>query len=34
MQWFIYDGVKVALDMPRPPPPEIPASLKAKFAAQ
>jgi solute carrier family 25 phosphate transporter 3 len=31
LQWFIYDGVKVALRMPRPPPPEMPASLKAKL---
>lgn len=30
LQWFIYDGVKVALGIPRPPPPEMPASLKAK----
>lgn len=34
LQWFIYDGVKVGLAMPRPPPPEMPASLKAKLAAQ
>merc|ERR1719189_728225 len=32
LQWFIYDGVKVALRLPRPPPPEMPASLKAKMA--
>lgn len=31
LQWFIYDGVKVALGIPRPPPPEMPASLKAKL---
>ncbi|XP_011191473.1 phosphate carrier protein, mitochondrial [Zeugodacus cucurbitae] len=31
LQWFIYDGVKVALALPRPPPPEMPASLKAKL---
>jgi len=30
LQWFIYDGVKVALDLPRPPPPKAPASLKGK----
>ncbi|XP_056640989.1 phosphate carrier protein, mitochondrial-like [Diorhabda sublineata] len=30
-QWFIYDGFKVALRMPRPPPPEMPESLKRKF---
>merc|ERR1719440_796083 len=33
LQWFIYDGVKVQLSLPRPPPPEMPASLKAKMAA-
>lgn len=33
-QWFIYDAVKVTLRMPRPPPPEMPESLKAKMAAQ
>lgn len=33
LQWFIYDGVKVALQIPRPPPPEMPESLKAKLAA-
>merc|ERR1719233_1151130 len=32
LQWFIYDGVKVQLRLPRPPPPEMPASLKAKMA--
>ncbi|KAL7035294.1 hypothetical protein ACKWTF_008304 [Chironomus riparius] len=30
-QWFIYDGVKVAFSMPRPPPPEMPLSLKKKL---
>lgn len=34
LQWFIYDGVKVALHLPRPPPPEMPESLKKKLAAQ
>ncbi|XP_074645732.1 phosphate carrier protein, mitochondrial-like [Tubulanus polymorphus] len=34
LQWFIYDSVKVAFKLPRPPPPEMPASLKAKLAAQ
>jgi len=34
LQWFIYDGVKVGFAIPRPPPPEMPASLKAKLAAQ
>ncbi|XP_070490006.1 solute carrier family 25 member 3-like [Chironomus tepperi] len=32
-QWFIYDGVKVALQIPRQPPMEMPASLKVKSAA-
>jgi len=32
LQWFIYDGVKVYLRLPRPPPPEMPESLKAKLA--
>merc|ERR1712025_492393 len=31
LQWFIYDSVKVALRIPRPPPPEMPASLKKKL---
>jgi len=34
LQWFIYDTVKVVLNLPRPPPPEMPASLKAKLAAE
>lgn len=34
LQWFIYDFVKVSLRMPRPPPPEMPESLKKKLAAQ
>merc|ERR1712038_422895 len=34
LQWFIYDTVKVVLRLPRPPPPEMPASLKAKLEAQ
>merc|ERR1711902_464959 len=33
LQWFIYDGVKVQLRLPRPPPPEMPESLKAKLGA-
>lgn len=33
LQWFIYDFVKVALNIPRPPPPEMPASLKKKLEA-
>jgi len=32
LQWFIYDGVKVALGIPRPPPAEMPESLKRKLA--
>lgn len=31
LQWFIYDSVKVYFRLPRPPPPEMPASLKAKM---
>lgn len=31
LQWFIYDGFKVAVGMPRPPPPEMPESLKRKL---
>merc|ERR1712176_1148555 len=34
LQWFIYDGVKVALNLPRPPPPTMPESLKKKLEAQ
>lgn len=34
LQWFIYDGVKVALNLPRPPPPEMPESLKKKLGVQ
>jgi len=34
LQWFIYDSFKVAMRLPRPPPPEMPASLKAKLDAQ
>eukprot|EP00731_Ephydatia_muelleri_P003613 Em0001g3613a len=32
LQWFIYDSVKVYFRMPRPPPPEMPESLKRKLA--
>lgn len=32
LQWFIYDTVKVVMRLPRPPPPEMPESLKAKLA--
>jgi solute carrier family 25 phosphate transporter 3 len=34
LQWFIYDTVKVMLNLPRPPPPEMPESLKKKLAEQ
>jgi solute carrier family 25 phosphate transporter 3 len=30
-QWFIYDAIKVAFRLPRPPPPEMPESLKKKL---
>nr|CAD7263549.1 unnamed protein product [Timema shepardi] len=33
-QWFIYDAVKVWLRLPRPPPPEMPESLKKKLAGK
>lgn len=33
LQWFIYDAFKVAMRMPRPPPPEMPESLKKKLKA-
>lgn len=33
LQWFIYDSVKVAFKLPRPPPPEMPASLRKKLEA-
>jgi len=31
LQWFIYDSVKVACRLPRPPPPAMPESLKRKM---
>jgi len=34
LQWFIYDSVKVYFRLPRPPPPEMPESLKLKLAQQ
>merc|ERR1712173_261791 len=34
LQWFIYDSVKVAFRLPRPPPPEMPESLKRKLEAK
>jgi len=33
LQWFIYDSVKVAFRLPRPPPPAMPESLKRKLEA-
>ena len=33
-QWFIYDSVKVFFHLPRPPPPEMPESLKRKLQAK
>jgi len=33
LQWFIYDGVKVFFDIPRPPPAEMPESLRLKLEA-
>ncbi|XP_015283185.1 PREDICTED: phosphate carrier protein, mitochondrial-like [Gekko japonicus] len=32
LQWFIYDSVKVYLKLPRPPPPEMPASLRESLS--
>ncbi|KAH0810756.1 hypothetical protein GEV33_012035 [Tenebrio molitor] len=34
LQWFIYDAFKVAMRMPRPPPPEMPESLKKRLQAE
>jgi solute carrier family 25 phosphate transporter 3 len=34
LQWFIYDSVKFYFRLPRPPPPEMPDSLKRKLEAQ
>merc|ERR1712025_1127981 len=34
LQWFIYDGVKVGLGIPRPPPPQMPDSLKKKLGLE
>ncbi|XP_013145385.1 PREDICTED: phosphate carrier protein, mitochondrial-like [Papilio polytes] len=34
LQWFIYDGFKVFTAMPRPPPPDMPLSLKKKLAGK
>ncbi|VDN20374.1 unnamed protein product [Gongylonema pulchrum] len=33
LQWFIYDSVKVYFRLPRPPPPEMPLSLRKKLEA-
>lgn len=33
-QWFIYDAFKVAMKMPRPPPAQMPESLRKKLEAQ
>jgi solute carrier family 25 phosphate transporter 3 len=33
LQWFIYDAVKVFFNLPRPPPPEMPESLRKKIEA-
>jgi len=33
LQWFIYDGVKVYFRLPRPPPPEMPESMKRRLEA-
>ncbi|CAG0919752.1 unnamed protein product [Notodromas monacha] len=34
LQWFIYDGVKVALGIPRPPPPTMPESMRKRLEAE
>merc|ERR1712050_640114 len=34
LQWFIYYSVKVALRLPRPPPPTMPESLKKRMEAK
>ena len=34
LQWFIYDTVKVVFRLPRPPPPEMPDSLRRKLQQQ
>jgi len=34
LQWFIYDSVKVVLRLPRPPPPQMPESLRKKLEAE
>merc|ERR1712184_35883 len=34
LQWFIYDSVKVALRLPRPPPPTMPESMRKRLEAE
>lgn len=34
LQWFVYDAFKVYTGMPRPPPPEMPESLRKKIAEE
>ncbi|XP_041349802.1 phosphate carrier protein, mitochondrial-like [Gigantopelta aegis] len=34
LQWFIYDSVKVYFRLPRPPPPEMPESLRIKMGLE
>jgi len=34
LQWLIYDAVKVQLRLPRPPPPQMPDSLKEKLGIE
>lgn len=34
LQWFIYDAFKVYFRLPRPPPPQMPDSLKKKLEAK
>lgn len=34
LQWFIYDAVKVWLRMPRPPPAEMPESMRIRLEAE
>lgn len=33
LQWFIFDGFKVAMALPRPPPPEMPESMKRQLTS-
>ena len=34
LQWLIYDSVKVVFRLPRPPPPEMPESLRRRLQAK